>query len=122
MFKSKPLAVAVTLAFAAPLSLVAANAGAAVLELTAGITCILDGASGSLYTEPSASDLESARLFQTDMLRQREEEHYARYQPALTTDGHRVEVVANIGKAAEAAGFHAVRPVVEVRGTCADCD
>jgi phosphoenolpyruvate-protein phosphotransferase len=79
------------------------GAGAAVLELTAGITCILDGASGSLYTEPSASDLESARLFQTDMLRQREEEHYARYQPALTTDGHRVEVVANIGKAAEAA-------------------
>jgi phosphocarrier protein FPr len=79
------------------------GAGAAVLELTAGITCILDGASGSLYTEPSASDLESARLFQTDMLRQREEEHFARYQPALTTDGHRVEVVANIGKAAEAA-------------------
>ena len=79
------------------------GAGAAVLDLTAGITCILDGASGSLYTEPSASDLESARLFQTDMLRQREEEHYARYQPALTTDGHRVEVVANIGKAAEAA-------------------
>ena len=32
MFKSKPLAVAVALAFAAPLSLVAANAGAAVLE------------------------------------------------------------------------------------------
>jgi len=79
------------------------GAGAAVLELTAGITCILDGASGSLYTEPSASDLEAARLFQTDMLRQREEEHFARYQPALMTDGHRVEVVANIGKAAEAA-------------------
>jgi phosphocarrier protein FPr len=79
------------------------GAGAAVLELTAGITCILDGVSGSLYTEPSAAELESARQFQTDILRQREEEHFARYQPAMMTDGHRVEIVANIGKAAEAA-------------------
>jgi phosphoenolpyruvate-protein phosphotransferase len=79
------------------------GAGAAVLELTEGITCILDGTSGSLYTEPSAAELESARAFQIDMQRQREEENFARYQPALMTDGHRVEVVANIGKAAEAA-------------------
>jgi phosphocarrier protein FPr len=79
------------------------GAGAAVLELTEGITCILDGASGSLYTEPSAAELESARAFQVDMQRQREEENFARYQPALMTDGHRVEIVANIGKASEAA-------------------
>ena len=31
-------------------------------------------------------------------------------------------LTGNVRKAAEAAGFHAVRPVVEVRGTCADCD
>lgn len=79
------------------------GAGAAVLELTAGITCILDGASGSLYTEPSAAELESARQFQVDIRRQREEEYFERYQPALMTDGHRIEVVANIGKASEAA-------------------
>ncbi len=79
------------------------GAGAAVLELTEGITCILDGTSGSLYTEPSAAELESARAFQVDMQRQRDEENFARYQPALMTDGHRIEVVANIGKAAEAA-------------------
>lgn len=79
------------------------GAGPSVLELTAGITCILDGASGSLYTEPSAAELESARAFQIDIQRQREEEHLERYQPALLTDGHRMEVVANIGKAAEAA-------------------
>jgi len=76
--------------------------GAAVLELTSGITCIIDGAAGSLYIEPSATDLEAARQFQNDMQRQREEEHFARYQPALLTDGHRVEIVANIGKAREA--------------------
>lgn len=79
------------------------GAGAAVLELTEGITCILDGTGGSLYTEPSAAELESARAFQHDIQRQREEEHVERYQPALTIDGHRIEVVANIGKAAEAA-------------------
>ncbi|HSI13137.1 MAG TPA: phosphoenolpyruvate--protein phosphotransferase [Chthoniobacter sp.] len=79
------------------------GAGPAVFELTAGITCILDSTSGSLYTEPSAAELESARLFQHDILHQREGEHFERYQPALTTDGHRIEVVANIGKASEAA-------------------
>jgi Fur family transcriptional regulator, zinc uptake regulator len=31
-------------------------------------------------------------------------------------------VTGNVRKAAEAAGFNAVRPVVEVRGKCADCD
>jgi Fur family zinc uptake transcriptional regulator len=31
-------------------------------------------------------------------------------------------VTGNVRKAAEAAGFSAVRPVVEVRGKCADCD
>lgn len=79
------------------------GAGAAVLELTQGITCILDGDSGSLYTEPSATELESAKLFQDDMKLQRDQEHVARYQPAIMKDGHRVEVVANIGKATEAA-------------------
>lgn len=31
-------------------------------------------------------------------------------------------LTSNVRKAAKAAGFNAVRPVVEVRGTCADCD
>ena len=79
------------------------GAGAAVLDLAGGIVCILDGSAGTLYTEPSAAELASARAFQEDRRRQREEEHYARYEPAIMTDGHRVEVVANIGKAAEAA-------------------
>jgi phosphoenolpyruvate-protein phosphotransferase len=79
------------------------GAGGAVLELTDGIQCILDGGSGRLYVEPSAGDLESAQAFQHDLARQRGEEFELRYQPAILTDGHRVEVVANIGKAAEAA-------------------
>jgi Fur family zinc uptake transcriptional regulator len=31
-------------------------------------------------------------------------------------------ITANVRHAAEAAGFSPVRPVIEVRGTCADCD
>jgi phosphocarrier protein FPr len=78
------------------------GAGAALLELTNGTTCVLDGGGGRLYVEPDAADLESAQQFQGDLARQRDAEYETRYQPALTTDGHRIEVVANIGKAAEA--------------------
>jgi phosphocarrier protein FPr len=78
------------------------GAGPAVLEQSNGITCILDGGGGRLYLEPAPADLESAQAFQGDLQRQRDAEYETRYQPALTTDGHRVEVVANIGKASEA--------------------
>jgi phosphocarrier protein FPr len=79
------------------------GAGAALLELPNGTTCVLDGGGGKLYVEPNAADIESAQQFQSDLARQRDAEYETRYQPALTTDGHRVEVVANIGKASEAA-------------------
>ncbi|MHA3775453.1 phosphoenolpyruvate--protein phosphotransferase [Verrucomicrobiota bacterium sgz303538] len=79
------------------------GAGASLSELTAGIICILDGSSGRLYIEPSAQDIESAQQFQQSLARQRDEEFQTRYQPAMLTDGHRVEIVANIGKASEAA-------------------
>ncbi len=79
------------------------GAGSQVLEQTDGIICVLDGTSGRLYVEPSAGDLESARSFQIDLQGQRDKEYQTRYEPAILTDGHRVEVVANIGSAAEAA-------------------
>jgi len=79
------------------------GAGAAVLEQTGGTVCILDGTSGTLYVEPSQEDLKSARSFQIDLEVQRDQEAQERYQPALLTDGHRVEIVGNIGKVPEAA-------------------
>jgi multiphosphoryl transfer protein len=79
------------------------GAGAVILEQPDGTTSILDGTTGRLYVEPDAADLESARKFQTELQRERDEEFETRYQPAILTDGHRVEVVANIGKASEAA-------------------
>ncbi len=79
------------------------GAGAQLLERTGGGECILDGSGGRLYLEPDPADLESARAFQVDLRGRRDLEMEARYQPAVLTDGHRVEVVANIGSAPEAA-------------------
>ncbi len=79
------------------------GAGAAILEVTSEQTCILDGSAGKLYIEPNAEDVESAKGFQVDLGTRRNEEYATRYEPAVFTDGHRVEVVGNIGKAAEAA-------------------
>ncbi len=81
----------------------AVGAGAAVLEVTSERTCILDGSAGKLYIEPNAEDVEAAKRFQVDLGNRRNEEYATRYEPAVFTDGHRVEVVGNIGKAAEAA-------------------
>jgi multiphosphoryl transfer protein len=80
----------------------AVGAGAAILEVTSEQTCILDGSAGKLYIEPNAEDVESAKRFQVDLGNRRNEEYATRYEPAVFTDGHRVEVVGNIGKAAEA--------------------
>lgn len=79
------------------------GAGPALLELPDGGTAIIDGGAGQLYLEPSAADLESARAMQAEQRGQRDVEFSTRFQPALLRDGHRIEVVANIGKAAEAA-------------------
>jgi multiphosphoryl transfer protein len=46
--------------------------------------------------------VEAARAFQADQRRRRNREFESRFQPAILTDGHRVEIVANIGKASEA--------------------
>jgi phosphotransferase system HPr (HPr) family protein len=78
------------------------GAGATLLEQPDGTICILDGSVGKLYVEPSEADLESARQAQVEIQGMRDEEYRTRYQPAMLTDGHRVEVVANIGKASEA--------------------
>lgn len=79
------------------------GAGPGLLDLPDGGTAIIDGSAGVLYLEPSAADLESARQMQAEQRGLRDEEYSTRFQPALLTDGARVEVVANIGKAAEAA-------------------
>jgi phosphocarrier protein FPr len=76
--------------------------GPALLELASGSTCILDGGAGALYVEPSPADVESAQSAQAELARRRDGEYRTRYEPALTTDGQRIEVVANVQRASEA--------------------
>ncbi len=79
------------------------GAGDSVLDLADGTACVLDGDSGTLVVAPTAADQAKARQAQADRAAQRELERRACYQPAITTDGTRVEVVANIAAPEEAA-------------------
>ncbi|WP_028579485.1 phosphoenolpyruvate--protein phosphotransferase [Desulfogranum japonicum] len=78
------------------------GAGPSVLDIQDGTDAILDGDAGNLYLDPSAEDKGAAALARKvlDELRNREFED--RFLPAITTDSHRMEIVANIGKAEEA--------------------
>jgi phosphoenolpyruvate-protein phosphotransferase len=79
------------------------GAGDSVLDLADGTACVLDGNSGTLVVAPTAADQANARQAQADLAIQRETERRACYQPAIMTDGTRIEVVANIAAPEEAA-------------------
>lgn len=78
------------------------GAGSAVLDIPPGTPGILDGFTGKLYVKPSEVDIQAAQQLQQQVQRQQDEARATRFEPAITTDGHRVEVAANINRAAEA--------------------
>src|SRR5258708_23762089 len=77
------------------------GAGEAVLDVANGTLGILDGESGKLYLKPSEADVRAPRDRQQQLQRQQAEGHPARSAAAITTDGYRVEVAANINLAAD---------------------
>ena len=78
------------------------GAGEDILMAANETQAILDGDRGELYLNPTAADLEKARQAQTERQALRDVAQQRRYEPAITPDGHRVEVVANIGAPSEA--------------------
>ncbi len=76
--------------------------GEALLDIPNGTQVILDGTSGRLYLKPSEADVQSAREQQQQLQRLQDAANVTRFDPALTTDGYRVEVSANINRAADA--------------------
>jgi phosphocarrier protein FPr/phosphocarrier protein len=72
------------------------------LQLANGTLVVLDGSQGSLRRDPSADELEKAHERIRRQTARREEETLAAGKLAVTADGHRVEVVANIRNAQEA--------------------
>jgi len=79
------------------------GAGSEVLALPDGALAILDGGAGRLYPHPEEFAVASAKDYQAGLARQQASADADRFRPAFTTDGHRVEIVGNIGHAEEAA-------------------
>ncbi|WP_460131535.1 phosphoenolpyruvate--protein phosphotransferase [Pseudomonas sp. S1_E04] len=76
------------------------GAGPAVLLLAAGTPLLLDGQRGRLHVDADAATLQRATV-ERDTREQRLQAASAqRHEPALTRDGHAVEVFANIGESA----------------------
>ena len=76
--------------------------GAGLLDLPAGTPVLLDGGAGVIVVAPTPADTARAEAAMAALTAQREAEARERYKPALTVDGARVEVVANISDVAEA--------------------
>jgi phosphocarrier protein FPr len=77
------------------------GAGSDVLALSDGVQAILDGASGQLTLEPDDEALAAAREAKRRRAMRRAVALEAAGQPAITQDGHRMEIVANIGGVGE---------------------
>jgi phosphocarrier protein FPr len=74
-----------------------AGIDARALELPNGTPVILDGSKGTLRLNPSAEEMKQLREAQIRHEEQRKEDLSHALEPATTTDGHHVEVAANIG-------------------------
>jgi phosphocarrier protein FPr/phosphocarrier protein len=75
----------------------------AALALADGTRVVLDGTRGVLHGRPGEDDIAQAEQRMARLAVRRAEEQAAADAPALTLDGHRVEVAANIRNAADAA-------------------
>lgn len=73
-----------------------------VLDIPQGTRVVLDGDAGTLRVAPSAAEEAAIIERQASDERRRESDLAAAMEPAVTRDGHRVEVVANIGSLEEA--------------------
>jgi len=77
-------------------------AGEGVLEIENNTNCILDGFNGKLYLNPLAEEIASAQELHEEVERQLNADFAERLSPADTTDGHNVEVFANVNRVADA--------------------
>ncbi len=77
-------------------------AGPSVLDLENGREVIINGDDGVLVVGPSERDRQRAAAARVAVSARREAEHLDRYKPAITTDGRRVEVAANLSDPAAA--------------------
>jgi phosphocarrier protein FPr len=79
-----------------------AGSEARILDLPNGTPVILDGTKGMMRLHPTPEEMERVRQRQVRLKARRERELAAAHEPAITRDGHRIEVVANIGSQKDA--------------------
>ncbi len=75
--------------------------GAKLDNLPMGERVILDASGGRLLLNPGDADIASAKTAIEEVGAQRNLDWDHRFEPAILRDGHRVEVVANIGQTSE---------------------
>lgn len=75
-----------------------AGAGEGVLNISSQ-NAIADGDSGILVINPTKNDLDLAKKIKEQEEIQKEKEFAKRFEPAITKDKHRMEIVANIANA-----------------------
>ncbi|MEA2316429.1 MAG: multiphosphoryl transfer protein [Solirubrobacteraceae bacterium] len=78
--------------------------GAALLQVADATPLVLDGEAGTVAVDPGADALEAAERRRAESERVAVERRARAAAPAMTRDGRRVEVAANLGAVAEAAG------------------
>ncbi len=74
----------------------------AALTLAEGTQVVLDGTRGVLHSQPSAAQVDAARERVAQQAAKRQEELADASAPAVTSDGVRIEVVANVRNAQDA--------------------
>ena len=67
------------------------------LDLANGTQVILDGGKGQLRIDPDPAEVDRILTLKRKLAEKKQADLAAAHEPATTTDGHRVEVVANIG-------------------------
>lgn len=77
--------------------------GKGVMTLDSGTPAILNGDSGTLLVDPDKHLLAEAEQAQQRERELAERAWQQREQPAVTTDGHRIEIAANLGNTADTA-------------------
>ncbi len=83
------------------------SAGEKVLDIADGTLVILNGDTGVLIIDPGETAVSQAKTTQQKWQAQRAAAEKLAADPAVTQDGHRVEVAANIGGVADAKNAHA---------------
>jgi phosphocarrier protein FPr len=82
--------------------MVVGASGVEVGTLPADTLVAIDGASGEVWMNPAEAQLQTIRARQQKLMEERKLLEGAKHEPAITLDQQRIEVLANVGNAADA--------------------